>query len=68
MIVLLTLAMIALLISYNATGEILLVSTRLLALFLVLLSLFFMPLLVKGILLVVLLALNWRDLYRLSSR
>ena len=68
MIFLLALALVALSISYNVTGEILLISTRLLAIFFALLSLFFTPLLMKGLILVVLLALNYSELYRLSSR
>jgi hypothetical protein len=59
MIFLLTLAVIALSISYNVQGEIVSLSTRLLAIFLGLLSLFFTPLLVKIFILVTLVVFNW---------
>jgi hypothetical protein len=59
MIFLLTLAVIALSISYNVQGEIVSLSTRLLAIFLGLLSLFFTPLLVKIFILVTLFVFNW---------
>jgi hypothetical protein len=58
MIFLLTLAVIALSISYNVQGEIVSLSTRLLAIFLGLLSLFFTPLLVKIFILVTLVVFN----------
>lgn len=68
MIFLLTLAVIALSISYNVKGEILGLSTRLLGIFCGLLSLFFTPLLLKGLILLVLLIFNWQDFYHLSSK
>jgi hypothetical protein len=59
MIFLLTLAVIALSISYNVQGEIITLSTRLLGLFFGLLSLFFTPLLVKIFIFITLVLLNW---------
>jgi hypothetical protein len=59
MIFLLTLAVIALSISYNVQGEIVSLSTRLLAIFLGLLSLFFTPLLLKIFILSTLFVFNW---------
>jgi hypothetical protein len=59
MIFLLTLALIALSISYNVHGEIISLSTRLLGLFCGLLSLFFTPLPVKVFILVTLVLFSW---------
>jgi hypothetical protein len=68
MIFFLTLSVIALTISYNTKGEIIGLSTRLLAIFCGLLSLFFTPLLLKGLIVLALLIFNWPDFSYLSSK
>jgi hypothetical protein len=59
MIFLLTLAVIALSISYNVKGEVIGLCTRLLGIFCGLLSLFFTPLIIKVFILVKLVVFNW---------